>query len=325
MLDSLAVDDVMALLGARSTAKSPRHVRAPVSAMTPPTPVPPSEPAPDAPRSVPEPRFDERASGDWRQALGAANSADSVAKPKTSGDPTQPDVPTRAAVLPAWLTSLGFGAGVSAGDGAPGGQSTVAFSALTAATSLNDVSELVRACTRCALHASARNPVPGEGDPRAELMCVGEAPGATEDEQGKPFVGEAGQLLTKILAGIELSRDAVYICNVLKHRPPSNRDPLPDEVLACQPFLQRQVQLIRPRVILALGRFAAQSLLGTSSTLGKLRGQVHEYLGIPVVVTYHPAAVLRNIAWKRPTWEDVKMARAILNASRAANIRADDR
>jgi DNA polymerase len=124
--------------------------------------------------------------------------------------------------------------------------------------------------------------------------------------------------LTKILAAIQLSREDIFICNVLKHRPPANRDPLPDEVAACRPFLRRQLELVQPRVILALGRFAAQTLLETTTPLGKLRGHVHQYRGIPVIATYHPAALLRNEAWKRPTWEDVKFARRILDASRTA-------
>jgi DNA polymerase len=147
-------------------------------------------------------------------------------------------------------------------------------------------------------------------------MCVGEAPGANEDEQGKPFVGQAGQLLTKILAAIDLRREDVFIANVLKHRPPGNRNPLPDEVVACSPYLVRQIELVRPKVILALGTFAAQTLLETKLTIGKLRGQVHRYYGVPLIVTYHPAALLRNPAWKRPTWEDVQLARRILDRAR---------
>jgi DNA polymerase len=147
---------------------------------------------------------------------------------------------------------------------------------------------------------------------------VGEAPGASEDELGRPFVGEAGQLLTKILGAIQLTRDDVYICNVLKHRPPGNRDPLPEEVLACQPYLVRQIELVRPKVILALGRFAAQTLLQTSTAIGALRGKLHRYQSVPLIVTYHPAALLRNESWKRPTWEDVKLARRVLDAARAA-------
>jgi len=165
----------------------------------------------------------------------------------------------------------------------------------------------------CSLHLDAKNPVPGEGNPNAGLMCVGEAPGATEDELGRPFVGQAGQLLDKILAAIKLSREDVYICNVLKHRPPGNRNPMPDEVQACSPFLLRQIELIQPRVIVAFGTFAAQTLLNTREGIGKLRGKIHRYHGVPLVVTYHPAALLRNPAWKRPAWDDVQLARKLLD------------
>ncbi|MGI9078904.1 MAG: uracil-DNA glycosylase [Gemmatimonadaceae bacterium] len=183
--------------------------------------------------------------------------------------------------------------------------------------SLGDIREQIRACTRCSLYATATNPVPGEGSSTAKLVCVGEAPGASEDQTGRPFVGQAGQLLTKILAAINLSREEVFICNVLKHRPPGNRNPLPEEVEACRPHLTRQLEVLQPKVIVALGAFAAQTLLESKLPIGKLRGQVHEYLGIPVVVTYHPAALLRNSAWKRPTWEDVQLARRILDSSAA--------
>jgi len=126
-------------------------------------------------------------------------------------------------------------------------------------------------------------------------------------------------LLTKILGAIQLSREDVYLCNVLKHRPPGNRDPLPDEIVACQPYLLRQIELVRPRVILALGRIAAQTLLNTTTGIGALRGRIHRFHGVPLIVTYHPAALLRNEAWKRPTWEDVKLARRLLDASRSAS------
>jgi DNA polymerase len=190
---------------------------------------------------------------------------------------------------------------------------------LAAVPTLTELADHVAGCRRCALHKSATHHVAGEGHPTAELLCVGEAPGANEDEQGRPFVGEAGELLTKILGAIQLSREDVYICNVLKHRPPGNRDPLPDEIVACQPYLLRQIELVRPRVILALGRIAAQTLLHTTTGIGALRGRVHRFHGVPLIVTYHPAALLRNEAWKRPTWEDVKLARRLLDASRAAS------
>lgn len=179
--------------------------------------------------------------------------------------------------------------------------------------SIDEIAAAVASCTRCPLHRTATNPVPGEGNPQAGLVCVGEAPGATEDATGRPFVGQAGQLLDKILAAINLSRDDVFICNVLKHRPPQNRNPLPDEVRACSPYLIRQIELIRPRVIVAFGTFAAQTLLNTKEPIGKLRGSIHRYYGVPLVVTYHPAALLRNPAWKRPAWDDVKLARRLLD------------
>jgi DNA polymerase len=185
-------------------------------------------------------------------------------------------------------------------------------------TSLAEIAGVVAGCRRCPLYATAKNPVPGDGNPDADFMIVGEAPGANEDEQGVPFVGQAGQLLTKIIGAIDLRREDVFIANVLKHRPPGNRNPLPDEVVACSPYLVRQIELVRPKVLLALGTFAAQTLLETKLTIGKLRGQIHRYYGVPLVVTYHPAALLRNPAWKRPTWEDVQLARRILDHARAA-------
>jgi DNA polymerase len=181
--------------------------------------------------------------------------------------------------------------------------------------SLDAIAKQVKKCTRCSLYKMATNPVPGEGDPNADLVCVGEAPGAKEDETGRPFIGQAGQLLTKILAAIDLTREQVFICNVLKHRPPGNRNPLPEEVEACSPYLIRQLELIKPKVIVAFGTFAAQTLLNTKTSLGELRGKIHQYHGVPLIVTYHPAALLRNPAWKRPTWEDVKLARRILDSS----------
>jgi uracil-DNA glycosylase len=185
---------------------------------------------------------------------------------------------------------------------------------------IDDVTAAISACTGCGLVQSASRPVPGIGNPTADVLVVGEAPGEREDEVGEPFVGPAGQLLDKILGAIQLSRESVYICNVLKHRPPGNRNPMPEEIRACAPFLQRQIDLIQPKLILAFGAFAAQSLLETKLAIGKLRQQIHWYQGIPLVATYHPAALLRNEAWKRPTWEDVKLARRVLDAT----VRIDD-
>jgi DNA polymerase len=143
-------------------------------------------------------------------------------------------------------------------------------------------------------------------------MLVGEGPGAREDETGRPFVGKAGDLLNDILASIDLAREEVFIANVVKCRPPGNRKPLPEEAAACLPYLERQIALIQPGVLLALGATAAEALLGIRRSLGELRGRVHSYHGIPLVVTYHPAALLRNPNWKKPTWDDVRIARQLL-------------
>lgn len=168
-------------------------------------------------------------------------------------------------------------------------------------------------CTRCKLCTLGRRQVVfGVGNPQADLMFVGEAPGADEDEQGVPFVGRAGQLLTKIIEAIELRRDDVYIANVIKCRPPGNRNPEPDEVLACEPFLFRQIDLVQPKVIVALGKFAAQSLLRTDVPITRLRGQVHAFRGAQLVPTFHPAYLLRSPDKKRETWEDMKLVRSLL-------------
>jgi uracil-DNA glycosylase len=172
----------------------------------------------------------------------------------------------------------------------------------------------VRECRRCPLHATRTQGVLGVGPRRADWMVVGEAPGAEEDRRGEPFVGVAGQLLDKMLAAIGLDRRSnVYIANVLKSRPPNNRDPKPEEVAACLPYLARQIALLRPRIMLAVGRIAAQNLLGTEVPLGRLRGKVHHFgeLNTPLVVTYHPAYLLRTPADKRKAWEDLKFARSI--------------
>ena len=185
-------------------------------------------------------------------------------------------------------------------------------------SSLKTIADAVESCTRCPLYKTANKGVPGTGAEKARLVCVGEAPGASEDETGLPFVGAAGNLLTKILAAVDLTREEVFITNVVKHRPPGNRNPMPNEIEACSPYLVRQLELISPKVIVAFGTFAAQTLLNTRTPIGKLRGEVHRYHGIPLVVTYHPAALLRNPAWKRPTWEDVKLARRILDSATGA-------
>jgi uracil-DNA glycosylase family 4 len=184
---------------------------------------------------------------------------------------------------------------------------------LTALETIDAVAERIRTTHCCGLCPHRTNAVPGEGNPNARLFLVGEGPGATEDAQGRPFVGQAGTLLNGILEAIEVPRDSVYITNIVKCRPPQNRKPLPDEIAACIPYLHRQLGLIRPKVILALGSTAAEAMLGVRKSLGELRGKVHTYNGIPLIVTYHPAALLRNPNWKKPTWDDVRIARQLLD------------
>ena len=169
-------------------------------------------------------------------------------------------------------------------------------------------------CSRCKLHTlGRRQDVFGVGNPNADLMFVGEAPGADEDIQGEPFVGRAGQLLTKIIEAIELKREDVYIANVIKCRPPGNRNPEPDEVEQCEPFLFRQIDLIKPRVIVALGKFAAQCLLKTDAPITRIRGREFTYRDAVLIPTYHPAYLLRNPSAKRDVWEDMKRVRALLS------------
>lgn len=185
----------------------------------------------------------------------------------------------------------------------------------------NDISDFEKAisgCMKCPLGSTRNSFVYGAGDPHADLVLIGEAPGAEEDKRGEPFVGRAGKLLDQILAAVELKRgEGVFIGNILKCRPPGNRDPLPSEVEQCEPHLVKQLQLIQPKLIMALGRIAAQTLLRTTAPLSKLRGQVHDYHGIPLMVTFHPAALLRNPNWKRPTWEDVQAMKKLLDEKRA--------
>ena len=182
------------------------------------------------------------------------------------------------------------------------------------AASLDDVATLIASCTKCKLCERRTKTVPGEGPATARIVVIGEGPGKTEDETGRPFVGRAGELLTKILDAIKLPREQVYICNIVKCRPPENRLPQYDEIAACLPFLYRQIELVKPKVILAMGGTAAQSLLNTKQSLSALRNQIHRFRGTPVVVTYHPAALLRNPNWKRPTWDDVRIAARLLAA-----------
>jgi uracil-DNA glycosylase family 4 len=281
MLDGLSVDEALRIVGAGRGAP-PATARA-------------SEPIDVRQSEVAMP-------DDWRAALRAAG-----AEPTQGGKTPRAErgIPASTPEVGGQLAPSGIVVGTTSRDlfGA-GGPSL---------DSLDSLASAIATCTRCPLYATAKNPVPGEGNPQAGFMLVGEAPGATEDETGRPFVGQAGQLLEKILAAIKFTREDVFIVNVLKHRPPGNRNPRPEEVSACSPYLVRQIELIRPKVLVALGTFAAQTLLDTKLSIGKLRGQIHRYYGVPLIVTYHPAALLRNPAWKRPTWEDVQLARRILD------------
>jgi uracil-DNA glycosylase family 4 len=311
VLDALTVEDVMRLLGATG-----RAVQSDVAPL----------------RSVRE--LAGEPSDDWRTALQEAGvmvdsptSGARAAPPPSEPTKAAPPAPTpRMAFPPEPISPTTTAEPTNEMEArkeivAPRGiviasaEAELIPGAIGQLESLQEIAKKVKDCTRCSLYQTATNPVPGEGNSKAELVCVGEAPGAKEDETGRPFIGQAGQLLTKILAAIDLTREQVFICNVLKHRPPGNRNPLPEEVEACSPYLIRQLELIKPKVIVAFGTFAAQTLLNTKTPLGQLRGLVHQYHGIPLVVTYHPAALLRNPAWKRPTWEDVKLARRILDSS----------
>ncbi len=180
--------------------------------------------------------------------------------------------------------------------------------------------EEVSRCRRCELYKKRTNTVFGDGNASAGIVFLGEAPGKNEDLQGVPFVGRAGKLLDKILQAIDLKREDIFITNILKCRPPGNRDPKEDEIKACEAFLKRQLELIDPAVICALGRVAAQNLLRTKTPLGKLRGRIHYYNGVKTIVTYHPAALLRNPHFKRPTWEDMKLLKRIYSEAKEQNV-----
>ncbi len=183
----------------------------------------------------------------------------------------------------------------------------------------DELTHAILQCTACPLHLTRTQAVPGVGDRNADWLVVGEAPGAEEDAKGEPFVGQAGRLLDAMLAAIDLARgENVYIANVLKCRPPGNRNPAPEEVAACLPYLMRQIELLRPKITFAVGRFAAQALLDTDEPIGRLRGRVHRYHGIPVVVSYHPAYLLRNPADKAKAWEDLCLARRVAAEARPA-------
>jgi DNA polymerase len=198
---------------------------------------------------------------------------------------------------------------------APSDDRTPMTIALTPIEALAAVRTDIGDCTRCKLHTLGRTQIVfGVGNPEADLMFVGEAPGRDEDLQGFPFVGRAGQLLTKIIEAISLKREDVYIANVIKCRPPDNRNPEPDEVASCEPFLFRQIDVIKPKVIVALGKFGAQTLLRTLDPISRLRGRVFDYRGAKLIPTFHPAYLLRNPSSKREVWEDMKLVRSLLTS-----------
>ncbi|MEZ4655300.1 MAG: uracil-DNA glycosylase [Candidatus Eisenbacteria bacterium] len=258
--------------------------------------------------------------------------------PRASADPSVPPVPPSpptgrrtppASAGPAGDTTA-VGSAKAAGSptgssktGTPGGSATRPQWAMPPLAigrdpdwneRLEAVARNASSCVACALCKTRNKVVFGVGSAHVPLVFVGEAPGADEDRQGIPFVGKAGQLLTRIIAAIGLDRDEVYICNVLKCRPPGNRNPAPDEIAKCTPFLEEQMEILRPKVICTLGLFASQFLLETQSPIGKLRGRLFEYHGVPVIPTYHPAALLRNPALKAAVWEDVQLVRRTLDA-----------
>ena len=232
-------------------------------------------------------------------------SAEVTSRPVPAPSPSTAavDVPVRAAAGAVPASRVQRPAPVPAAEPAVAGGSTEP-------PRLDEVRRTLGDCKRCKLCSGRKNLVFGVGNPKARLVFVGEGPGAEEDNQGIPFVGAAGQLLTKMIAAMGYSRDEVYICNVVKCRPPGNRNPEPDEIEACQPFLEAQLNAIRPSVIIALGKFAAQTLLRTDTPITRLRGQWREYVGIPLMPTFHPAYLLRNPAEKKSAWIDLQAVMA---------------
>ncbi|HYQ87135.1 MAG TPA: uracil-DNA glycosylase [Bacteroidota bacterium] len=188
------------------------------------------------------------------------------------------------------------------------------------AASLPDLYDQIHECLKCPLGQTRTRFVFGTGNLRADVMFIGEAPGADEDAQGEPFVGKAGQLLNKIIEAIGMKREEVYICNILKCRPPNNRDPETSEMETCSPYLLKQIELIRPKFIICLGRISAQWLLQTNESLTALRSRTHTFKGSTLIVTYHPAALLRNPGWKRPAWEDMKLFMGLYEQSKQEKL-----
>jgi uracil-DNA glycosylase len=227
-------------------------------------------------------------------------------------------------LTPLWVRrNLPSAAPVPVGPGspvaqAPAGRETAVETRPAQSMDWAELKAAVSSCTRCGLHRARTQTVFGVGDEKAEWLFIGEGPGAEEDARGEPFVGQAGKLLDNMLAAIGLKRgDNVYIANIVKCRPPGNRNPEPGEAHACEPYLSRQIELIRPRMIVALGKVSAQNLLGAEATIASLRGRVHRYRDIPLVVTYHPAYLLRNLADKARSWEDLCFAVETMRALKA--------
>jgi uracil-DNA glycosylase family 4 len=240
--------------------------------------------------------------------------------------PARYDILLEMGLAPVWKLRAARdpGPGESSADGARPLTACTDRETRIAALEWRDFAADVDACTACGLYRGRRRSVPGVGDPNAEWLFVGEGPGAEEDAKGEPFVGQAGKLLDSMLAALGLARGAnVYIANVVKCRPPGNRTPEPAEAAACRPYLDRQVALLRPRIIVALGKSAATTLLDVDATIGSLRGRVHDYGGVPLVVTYHPAYLLRNLPDKAKAWEDLLLARRTQQARAGAPAQRD--
>jgi uracil-DNA glycosylase family 4 len=239
-------------------------------------------------------------------------SRDAAWRTRADNGPTHRSAPTtEGAAVPA-----NVGADLRARPSDPGDDMPVALFKNPAEALAAIKADIGADCSRCKLHTLGRKQIVfGVGDPNADLMFVGEAPGADEDEQGIPFVGRAGQLLTDIIEkGLQIPRASVYIANIIKCRPPQNRNPEPDEVASCEPFLFRQVDVIKPKVIVALGKYAAQTLLRTDVPISKIRGKQFDYRGATLIPTFHPAYLLRNPSSKREVWEDMKLVRSLLSA-----------
>ena len=274
------------------------------SAGRPITPPRPEPSLPTRPENAPSPEKVAREEAFQRECAAFVRDALTLIA-RSRGSASAPQAPAQSGL---------FEGGTPTGSVSPASDAAEEAAATDPGAALAALGDEIRACTTCGLHAGRLNAVPGAGHPRATLMLVGEAPGQAEDEKGLPFVGPSGRLLSDILRAIGFAREDVFIGNVLKCRPPRNRDPEREEVTACEPFLRRQIRIIQPRIILCLGRVAAHTLLGTTASLRDLRSSVHFFAGVPVMATYHPAALLRNQASKRDAWDDVRKVRALHDA-----------